>query len=58
MRRAVLAPRPIEAASYSDVAVRHLCSNHHPDHDSVCTFRAANKQAFKTAFVSVLQPFA
>jgi len=47
--------RTIEAASYSDVAVRYLCSNHHPDHDSICAFRTANKQAFKAAFVSVLQ---
>jgi transposase len=48
--------RTIEAASYSDVAVRYLCANHHPDHDSICTFRTANKRAFKAAFVSVLQP--
>ena len=47
--------RTIEAASYSDVAVRYLCANHHPDHDSICAFRAANKQAFEAAFVSVLQ---
>jgi transposase len=47
--------RTIEAASYSDVAVRYLCANHHPDHDSICTFRTANKQAFEAAFVSVLQ---
>jgi hypothetical protein len=47
--------RTIEAASYSDVAVRYLCANHHPDHDSICTFRTASKRAFKAAFVSVLQ---
>ena len=47
--------RTIEAASYSDVAVRYLCANHHPDHDSICTFRTANRQAFEAAFVSVLQ---
>jgi len=39
--------RTIEAASYSDVAVRYLCANHHPDHDSICAFRTANKQAFE-----------
>ena len=39
--------RTIEAATYSDVAVRYLCANTHPDHDSICAFRAA--------FVSVLQ---
>src|SRR2546429_1606960 len=47
--------RRIEAATHSDVAVRDLCANHHPDHDSICTFRVANKVAFQAAFVSVLQ---
>ena len=47
--------RTIEAASYSDVAVRYLCANHHPDHDTICTFRTANEAAFKAAFVTVLQ---
>jgi len=47
--------RTIEAASYGDVAVRFLCASHHPDHDSICSFRTANKQAFEAAFVSVLQ---
>jgi hypothetical protein len=47
--------RPIEAATYSDVAVRYLCANHHPDHDTICAFRTANKAAFKAAFVTVLQ---
>jgi hypothetical protein len=37
------------------VAVRFLCANHHPDHDSIRTFRTGNKQAFDAAFVSVLQ---
>ncbi|GDX11861.1 hypothetical protein LBMAG57_36330 [Verrucomicrobiota bacterium] len=47
--------RTIEAATYSDVAVRYLCANHHPDHDSICTFRRVNKAAFEAAFVTVLQ---
>jgi len=47
--------RTMEAASYSDVAVRYLCANHHPDHDSICAFRTANQQAFEAAFVTVLQ---
>lgn len=47
--------RTIEAASYSDVAVRYLCANHHPDHASICAFRSANEAAFKAAFVTVLQ---
>ena len=47
--------RTLEAATYSDVAVRYLCANTHPDHDSICAFRAANEAAFRAAFVSVLQ---
>lgn len=47
--------RTIEAATHSDVAVRYICGNHHPDHASICAFRTANKAAFEAAFVSVLQ---
>ena len=47
--------RAIEAATHSDVAVRYLCANHHPDHASICAFRTANKAAFDAAFVTVLQ---
>src|SRR5260370_3846639 len=47
--------RTIEAATYSDVAVRYLCANLHPDHSSICEFRVVNDAAFRAAFVSVLQ---
>lgn len=47
--------RTIEAATHSDVAVRYLCANNHPDHASICAFRTANNKAFKAAFVTVLQ---
>src|SRR5882724_7997697 len=47
--------RTIEAATYSDVAVRYLCANLHPDHSSICEFRVVNEAAFNAAFVSVLQ---
>jgi transposase len=47
--------RTIEAATYSDVAVRYLCANFHPDHSSICEFRLVNGAAFRAAFVSVLQ---
>ena len=47
--------RTIEAATHSDVAVRYLCANHHPDHASICAFRTANRAAFQAAFVTVLQ---
>lgn len=47
--------RTIEAATHSDVAVRFLGANHHPDHTSICEFRTANRAAFQGAFVTVLQ---
>jgi transposase len=47
--------RTIEAATHSDVAVRYLCANEHPDHASICAFRVANRVAFQAAFVTVLQ---
>jgi len=47
--------RTIEAATYSDVAVRYLCANQHPDHASICAFRTANEPAFAAAFTQVLQ---
>lgn len=47
--------RTIEAATYSDVAVRYLCANLHPDHSSICEFRAQNRAAFEAAFVTMLR---
>ncbi len=47
--------RTIQAATYSDVAVRYLCANLHPDHSSICEFRVVNGPAFSAAFVRVLQ---
>ena len=37
------------------MAVRYLCANTHPDHDSIRAFRTANAAAFRAAFVSVVQ---
>jgi transposase len=47
--------RTIEAATYSDVAVRYLCANHHPDHASLCEFRVTNEAALRAAFTTVLE---
>ena len=47
--------RRIERATYRDVAVRFLCGNLHPDHDSICAFRRNNPDAFAAAFVEVLE---
>lgn len=49
------ASRQIESATHSDVAVRYLCANAHPDHSVICGFRTQNRDAFKAAFTAVLQ---
>jgi len=49
--------REIELASYCDVVVlvRYICGGqHHPDHDTICTFRKQNREVFEEAFVNVL----
>jgi transposase len=47
--------RRIERATYRDVAVRYLCADTHPDHDTICTFRRRNLAAVAAAFVEVLE---
>jgi len=37
------------------VSVRYLTANHHPDHDTIATFRRKNKEFIKQAFVTTIQ---
>jgi hypothetical protein len=47
--------REIEQATWYDVAIRYICGgDKHPDHDTICSFRTKNREAFKEAFVKVL----
>jgi transposase len=46
--------RQIERATYDSVAVRYLCANHHPDHDTIATFRRENEKLFRGCFTQVL----
>jgi transposase len=47
--------RRIEAATYTDVAVKYICGGHaHPDHSVISTFRKDNKAAFEEAFKQIL----
>lgn len=46
--------RRIEEATSSDVVVRYICANRHPDHDTICNFRRKNAELFKEMFVKVL----
>lgn len=47
--------REIEQASHFDVAVRYVCAQTHPDHDTICSFRRENRVAFEKFFVHVLE---
>ena len=50
----VRSSRRIERASYEDVAVRYLCANQHPDHDTIAAFRQQHLEALSKLFVQVL----
>lgn len=47
--------RAIERATYTDVAVRFLSGDTHPDHDTLCTFRRQNAAVVTESFVQVLE---
>ena len=47
--------RRIERATWKDVAVRYICGNQHPDHDTICDFRVGNEAAVSEAFLQVLK---
>jgi signal transduction histidine kinase len=45
----------IETLTHENVAVRLLCTDTHPDHDTICKFRRENKELLGTAFHGVLE---
>ena len=47
--------RAIERATYTDVAVRFLSGDTHPDHDTICEFRRQNAPVLAESFVRVLE---
>jgi len=47
--------RKIEKSTHEQVAVRMLCADHHPDHDSICKFRRENGQLLASSFHQVLE---
>jgi transposase len=49
------ASRRIETLTYENVAVRYLCGDTHPDHDSICKFRRENKDLLGSCFHQVLE---
>jgi transposase len=50
----VFSSRRIERASYDSVALRYVCANHHPDHDTIAKFRRENEALFRSCFGQVL----
>jgi transposase len=51
----IYSSRRVERATYSNVSVRYLTANHHPDHDTIATFRRKNREFIKQAFVTTVQ---
>ena len=47
--------RKIEKLTHENVAVRLLCADQHPDHDSICTFRRENRGLLESSFHQVLE---
>ncbi len=47
--------RRIETLTHENVAVRYLCAEHHPDHDSICKFRRENAELLSSSFHQVLE---
>jgi transposase len=51
----IFSSRRIERASFESVAVRYLCANEHPDHDTIAKFRVENRKLVGAVFVRVLE---
>jgi len=51
----VFSSRQIERSTHENVAVRLLCADTHPDHDTVCTFRRENAALLKSVFAQILE---
>ena len=51
----IFSSRQIERSSHTDVAVRFVCANTHPDHDTICTFRQNNGALLHRAFTQILE---
>jgi transposase len=51
----VFSSRQIERSTYENVAVRLLCADTHPDHDTICTFRREHQALLARSFGQVLE---
>jgi len=50
----VFSSRKLERSTHDSVAFRYLCANHHPDHDSIATFRRRFLSELEVLFVQIL----
>ena len=51
----IFASRQIERATHDSVAMRLLCADTHPDHDTICTFRRTHRELLARSFAQVLE---
>src|SRR5215203_5566408 len=51
----IFSSRQIERATYENVAVRLLCADTHPDHDTICAFRRQHQPLLERSFAQVLE---
>jgi transposase len=51
----IYSSRKIERATHTHIGVRYLMANHHPDHDTIASFRQRNKDYIKHAFVTTVR---
>jgi transposase len=51
----VFSSRKVERATYDSVAFRFIAANHHPDHDTIATFRRRFLKDIAALFVRVLE---
>jgi transposase len=51
----VFSSRQIERTTYENVAVRVMCADTHPDHDTICAFRRRNGELISSSFAQVLE---
>mgnify|MGYP001463964783 CR=1 FL=1 len=50
----IFSSRKLEQASYDSVAIRYICGNEHPDHDTIATFRKRFLPKLENLFVQIL----
>lgn len=50
----VFSSRKLEAATYDSIAMRFICANEHPDHDTIATFRRRFLPQLEPLFTAIL----